>query len=223
MQPRPGGQRGSISHYELLDNIGQGGMGVVYRARDTKLDRIVALKFLRVSTLESETGRHRFIHEAQAISRLTHRHIAVIHAIEECEGEVFLVFEYLPGGTLRSRLDEQHSRSEKMPPRMAATYAYQIAEGLSHAHAHGIIHRDIKPSNLMFAGNGDLKIVDFGVSRLRGRTQITHTGAMIGTPMYMSPEQAQGKEIDERTDIFSLGVVLYEMAAGRPPFEIGRA
>ncbi|MGD0298852.1 MAG: protein kinase [Bryobacteraceae bacterium] len=218
MQPRHDPQRGSISHYDLLENVGEGGMGVVYRARDRTLDRIVALKFLHASSLDSERARERFIHEAQAISRLNHRHIAVIHAIEECDNRVFLVFEYLPGGTLRSLLDNLHSRDEKMPPQMAATYAFQIADALSHAHAVGVIHRDIKPSNLMFARDGDLKIVDFGVSRLRGRAPITEPGAVVGTPMYMSPEQAQAKEVDERSDIFSLGVVLYEMAAGHPPF-----
>ena len=218
MQPRHEGLRGSISHYDLLEKVGSGGMGVVYRAHDRKLDRIVALKFLHDSTLESPAGRERFMHEARTISRLNHRHIAVIHAIEECDGEVFLVFEYLPGGTLRSRLDELRSRGELMSAMQVATYGLQIGEALSYAHAVGIIHRDIKPGNIMFARDGDLKIVDFGMSRLRGRAQITQTGAILGTPLYMSPEQAQGKGVDERSDIFSLGVVLFEMATGHPPF-----
>jgi eukaryotic-like serine/threonine-protein kinase len=218
MTPRYEGQCGSISHYDLLEKVGQGGMGVVYRAHDRKLDRIVALKFLQGEALHSPARRERFIHEALAISSLNHRHIAVIHTIEECQGQVFLVFEYLPGGTLRSRLDDLHSRGEMMPAAQVAAYGAEIADALSHAHAHGIIHRDIKPGNIMFARDGDLKIVDFGVSRLSGRTPITQAGVMLGTPLYMSPEQAQGQAVDERSDIFSLGVVLFEMAAGHPPF-----
>jgi serine/threonine-protein kinase len=218
MLPRYQGQTGSVSHYDLLEQVGQGGMGVVYRARDRKLDRIVALKFLAGSAVDSAAGRARFTHEALAISRLSHRHIAVIHAIEESDGQLFLVFEYLPGGTLRSRLDQLRSRGERMPAEQVAAYGVEIAEALSHAHTHGIIHRDIKPSNIMFALDGDPKIVDFGVSKLQGRTALTETGVLVGTPLYMSPEQAEGRPADARSDIFSLGAMLFEMAAGHPPF-----
>jgi eukaryotic-like serine/threonine-protein kinase len=217
MQPGSLEQR-SVLHYDLLEKVGQGGMGLVYRARDRKLDRIVALKFLHSSVLESPAARSRFIHEALAVSRLNHRHIAVIHAIEESDEQVFLVFEYLPGGTLRSRLSELNARGELLGPAQVALYGGQIADALAHAHATGIIHRDVKPANIMFAHNGDLKIVDFGVSRQNDQTRLTQNGASVGTPLYMSPEQALGRDIDERSDIFSLGIVLFEMASGQPPF-----
>jgi serine/threonine protein kinase len=217
MQPRSSEQR-SILHYDLLEKVGEGGMGVVYRARDRKLDRIVALKFLHSRVLESPAARSRFIHEALAVSRLNHRHIAVIHAIEESDEQVFLVFEYLPGGTLGSRLSELNARGELLRPEQVAVYGGQIADALAHAHAAGIIHRDVKPANMMFAQNGDLKIVDFGVSRHNDQTRLTQNGARVGTPLYMSPEQALGRYIDERSDIFSLGIVLFEMASGQPPF-----
>lgn len=211
-------ERRSILHYDLLEKVGQGGMGVVYRAHDRKLDRTVALKFLHDSVLDSPSIRKRFIQEALAVSRLTHRHIAVIHAIEEFEGQVFLVFEYLPGGTLRSRLADLQSRSEVMRPEQVAAYGIQIADALSYAHAAGIIHRDVKPGNIMFASNEDLKLVDFGVASRHDLERLTESGARVGTPLYMSPEQALGREVDERSDIFSVGIVLFEMASGRPPF-----
>lgn len=211
-------ERRSISHYDLLQKVGQGGMGAVYKAQDRKLDRIVALKFLHTDGLESETGKSRFLQEARAISRLSHRHIAVIHAIEECDQEIFLVFEYLSGGSLRTLLAARRAQGSRLRPEQVATYGLQMAEALAHAHARGIIHRDVKPANVMFGSDGDLKLVDFGLSKLRGAESLTESGYRIGTPLYMSPEQARGKEMDERSDIFSLGVVLYEMAAGQPPF-----
>lgn len=213
----------SISHYDLLEKVGDGGMGTVYRAHDRKLDRIVALKFLHDDLLESGPGKTRFLREARAVSRLNHRHIAVIHAIEECDGEVFLVFEYLTGGTLRSRLESIRASTSHFAPRQAADYGLQIADALAHAHASGIIHRDVKPGNIMFAEDGAIKLVDFGLSKLRASENETKTGAVLGTPLYMSPEQAQGKEIDERSDIFSLGVVLYQMVVGEVPFAADRA
>jgi serine/threonine-protein kinase len=211
-------ERRSISHYDLLEKVGQGGTGVVYRANHQTLDRTVALEFLRDSALESEVGRGRFIQEARSISRLTDRHIADIHGIKEAEGEIFLVFEYLPGGTLKSRLEALNLRDERMRPEQVAEYGEQLAEALACAHTNGIIHRDVKPANIMFARDGDLKIVDFGWSKLRGREDIAGPGVVQGTPLHVSPQQACGKRIDERSDILSLGMVLYEMASGRPPF-----
>jgi eukaryotic-like serine/threonine-protein kinase len=220
-QPQP--ERRSISHYELIEKVGEGGMGVVYRANDLTLDRIVALKFLRSSALQSPDHRSRLVQEARAVSRLSHRHIAVIHAIEEHEGDTFLVFEYLPGGTLRSVLESAPAREHGLDARQAAAYGAQIADGLAHAHANGIIHRDIKPGNIMFARDGGLKVVDFGISRMADAATQTETGTVQGTPPYMSPEQAAGKPVDARSDIFSLGLVLYEMVAGRPAFAAGSA
>jgi tetratricopeptide (TPR) repeat protein/tRNA A-37 threonylcarbamoyl transferase component Bud32 len=217
MPPQERTELRSISHYDLLEEVGRGGMGVVYKARDRKLDRTVALKFLKTDYIASSREKTRFIREARAISRLNHRHIAVIHGIEEAEGKIFLVFEYLPGGTLRSRLAAL-PEGLRLPPPQITSYGLQMAEALGHAHANGVIHRDVKPGNVMFNDDGDLKLVDFGLSKLAGGVRLTNSGARMGTPLYMSPEQAEGGEIDERSDIFSLGVVIYEMAAGRPPF-----
>ncbi len=215
--------RGSVSHYDLLERVGAGGMGVVYRARDRLLDRIVALKFLHPDLLESGGAKQRFLQEARVVSQLNHRNIAIIHAIEESEDDVFLVFEYLPGGTLRSRVQNLAGEALRLGPELAATYGLQLAEALAHAHAQGIIHRDVKPANALFAANGQLKLTDFGLAKLRGGNTITQTGARLGTPAYMSPEQVEGREIDERSDIFSLGAVLYELISGRPPFPADRA
>jgi len=195
---------------------------VVYRAHDRTLDRTVALKFLHEKFLESLSGKARFLQEARAVSRLSHPHIAIIYSIEESNGEIFLVFEYLPGGALRSLLGSLKADGKRLSAEQAATCGLQIAEGLAHAHASGIIHRDVKPGNVMFARDGSLKLVDFGLSKLHGSDTLTMSGRVIGTPQYMSPEQAQGNEIDERSDIFSLGVVLYEMVAGQPPFSADR-
>ena len=223
MSAHPGPTHRSIAHYDLLERVGEGGMGTVYRAHDRTLDRTVALKFLHDKFLESVSGKARFLQEARALSRLSHPHIAIIHSIEECDGETFLVFEYLPGGALRSLLGSMKADGKRLCAEQAATYALQIAEGLAHAHASGIIHRDVKPGNVMFARDGSLKLVDFGLSKLHGTDTSTMSGRVMGTPQYMSPEQAQGKEIDERSDIFSLGVVLYEMVAGQPPFTADRS
>jgi serine/threonine-protein kinase len=203
-------ERRSISHYDdLLEKVG---------ANHQTLDRTVALKFLRDSALESEVGRARFFQEARSISRLTHRHIAVIHGIKQAEGEIFLVFEYLPGGTLKSRLEALNLRDGRMRPEQVAEYGEQLAEALAYAHTSGIIHRDVKPANIMFARDGDLKIVDFGWPKLRGREDIAGPGVVQGTPLHTSPKQACGERTDERSDILWLGMVLYEMASGRPPF-----
>lgn len=211
-----------VSHYELLERVGVGGMGAVYRARDVRLDRIVALKFLHPGLLDSEAAKQRFLQEARAISHLNHPNIAIIHAIEEHEDDIFLVFEYLPGGTLRSRIETLGSQSRRLSPELAATYGLQLAEALAHAHAQGIIHRDVKPANALFASSGQLKLTDFGLAKFLGSATLTQAGAPIGTPAYMSPEQVEGKEIDERSDIFSLGVVLYELVSGRLPFDANK-
>lgn len=204
-----------ISHYEILEKLGEGGMGVVYKARDTKLSRTVALKFLPSHIAPSDIERKRFIHEAQSASSLDHTNICTVHEIDETpDGQLFIVMSYYEGETLKSRIERGSLLIED-----AIDITIQIAQGLSKAHAHGIVHRDIKPGNIMLTGDGVVKVVDFGLAKLSGQTMLTKTGSTIGTAAYMSPEQAQGDTIDHRTDVWSLGVVLYEMLTGRKPFK----
>jgi serine/threonine protein kinase len=208
----------TVSHYEILEKIGEGGMGVVYKARDTKLDRIVALKFLPGPMLSSPDEAERFEQEARAISALADPYIATIHDIDEADGERFLVLEYLPGGTLKETVRGLNAAGERLPIADVVSYGIQIAEGLAHAHRRGIIHRDIKTDNIMRTEGGHLKITDFGLAKLRGGVDLTKAGSTIGTASYMSPEQVQTQPVDARSDLFSLGVVLYELLTGHLPF-----
>jgi serine/threonine-protein kinase len=203
----------TVSHYQILEKLGEGGMGVVFKARDTRLDRLVALKFLPSRLVASEAQVARFEQEARALAALSHSHIATIHDVGEVEGERFLVFEYLAGGTLKSRI-----QGGPLPISDVTSYGIQLAEALGHAHQHGIVHRDVKSENVMFTADGILKLTDFGLAKLAGSAELTQTGFTVGTAAYMSPEQAQGLGADHRSDIFSLGVVLFEMAAGELPF-----
>lgn len=207
----------TISHYEVYETLGVGGMGVVYRARDLNLGRQVALKFLASHLAESPAARTRFLREARAISALNHPHIATIYEVSESSGEPFLALEYLPGGTLRSKLAAIRAAGRQLPIPDAIVFGLETAEGLAHAHRHGILHRDVKPGNLMFDGEGRLKITDFGLSKFIAGPDVTQGGALVGTQIYMSPEQARCADLDGRSDIYSLGVVLYEMIAGQPP------
>ncbi len=209
----------TISHYEIIAPLGAGGMGVVYRARDIHLDREVALKFLAPNLAESSTARSRFLREAKVLSSLNHPHIATIFEAGECDGQLFLALELLPGGTLGERLADLRSAGKLLPLKEALQLAADILDGLAHAHRNGILHRDIKPANLMFSSEGALKITDFGLSKFTSSPDLTSPGGVLGTAMYMSPEQAMGEEIDHRADLFSAGVVLYEMLAGQPPFQ----
>jgi serine/threonine protein kinase/tetratricopeptide (TPR) repeat protein len=204
----------SISHYRILEKLGEGGMGAVYKAEDTKLKRMVALKFLPPELTRSEAWKERFIREAQAAAALDHPNICTTHEVDEVEGRIFIAMAYIDGYTL-------HETIEMGPLNVddALGIAIQAAEGLQEAHEKGIIHRDIKLSNIMITGKGQAKITDFGLAKLMGQTSITETGAMMGTVEYMSPEQARGEPVDHRTDIWSLGVVLYEMLTGRKPFD----
>jgi len=203
----------TISHYRIVDKLGEGGMGVVYRAEDTRLGRDVALKFLPPS-ISDETSRKRFINEARTASSLDHPNICSIHEIDETgDGRAFIVMPCYDGETLKRRI-ERGPVSEID----AVSIALQVASGLSKAHEKGIVHRDIKPGNIFITVDGLVKIVDFGLARLSGRTRLTRTGATPGTVSYMSPEQLTGGVADERTDIWSLGAVMYEMIAGRAPF-----
>ncbi len=209
----------TVSHYEILGKIGEGGMGVVYKARDVRLGRLVALKFLPASMAESEASAGRFEDEARAISALNHPNIATIFELDIEGAERFLALEFLPGGTLNSLLKRKKTSGELLPFDKILEYAWQIAEGLAHAHAHGIIHRDIKADNVMLTAEGSLKITDFGLAKLRDSAGRTGTGNIVGTAAYMSPEQAYGTEVDHRTDIFSYGVLLHQLTTLELPFQ----
>ena len=203
-----------ISHYTILEKLGEGGMGVVYLAEDTRLGREVAIKFLPSEASSTDENRQRFEQEARAAARLNHPNICTIHHFGEHEGRPFLVMEYIEGSTLRERLQER-----TLPVTEALEYATQILEALIKAHDAGIIHRDIKPGNIMVNADGHIKVMDFGLAKLKGSAgEITKTGSTVGTMAYMSPEQIQGKEVDHRADIFAFGVVLFEMLAGVRPF-----
>jgi len=204
----------TISHYRILEQLGMGGMGVVYRAEDLKLDRIVALKFLAPEFVRDSDSKARFVHEAKAASALDHPNICTIHGIEETDdGRLFIAMACYEGETLTDLIGRGPLETEE-----AVAIAVQVAQGLTKAHSLGIVHRDIKPANVFLTEDGLVKLLDFGIAKLAGQTQITKTGAAIGTMHYMSPEQLQGEEVDRRTDLWSLGVMLYEMLSGKLPF-----
>ncbi len=207
----------TVSHYKILEKIGEGGMGVVYKAQDLKLKRVVALKFLAAEKLGSESDRTRFLHEAQAAAALDHPSICTVHEVVEADDHAFIVMAYIRGNSL-----EEIIRSGPLELGTAVDYAVQIAEGLQAAHAQNIIHRDIKSANVMVTNVGGARITDFGLARLPDRTRVTREESTVGTVSYMSPEQLQGREVDKQTDIWSLGVVLYEMIVGRLPFRGGQ-
>lgn len=201
----------SISHYRILEKLGEGGMGVVYKAEDTKLKRTVALKFLPHGLNANEAERARLMQEAQAASALNHPNICTIHDIAEEEGQQFIVMEYVDGMTLREMIPVQKLQT-------AIDYAIQIGEALQEAHSNGIVHRDIKTDNIMVNSKNQIKVMDFGLAKLKGSLKLTKTSSTVGTLAYMAPEQIQGGEVDARSDIFSFGVVLYEMLTGHRPF-----
>jgi len=203
----------TISHYKILDKLGEGGMGIVYKAHDTRLDRDVALKCLPPHVSASGEEKARFIQEAKAASAMNHPNVCTIHDIQEHEKQLFIVMEYVQGQTLRSRID-----SGTLSHKAAVEIGIQVADGLAAAHEKGIVHRDVKPENIMVRKDGIAQIMDFGLAKLRGVTRLTKEGSTVGTAGYMSPEQIQGEEADHRSDIFSLGVLLYEMFAGELPF-----
>jgi serine/threonine protein kinase len=202
-----------FSNYKIHELLGKGGMGDVYKADDLKLGRPVALKFLPSGSVTSEDDRARFVNEAQAAAALNHPSICIIHGIDEVEGRIFIAMEYVEGRTLKEIIDSGPIESDK-----ALDIAIQVAEGLRDAHAKGIIHRDIKSSNIMITPRGYTKIMDFGIAKILGTKTVTTKGQTPGTVAYMSPEQVQGDGVDGRTDIWSLGVLLYEMLTGILPF-----
>jgi eukaryotic-like serine/threonine-protein kinase len=203
----------TISHYQIEEKLGEGGMGIVYKAHDTKLDRTVALKFIAPRALRSEEERKRIVREARAAASLNHPNIATVYEIDETDDHTFIAMEYIEGEALDAKI-----AAGTLSVSDAVDIAAQIAEGLQAAHEKGIIHRDIKSSNVIVSEKGKAKLVDFGLVKMREVSLVTKEGTTLGTVPYMSPEQAQGEEVDHRTDIWSLGVVLYEMLAGKRPF-----
>jgi len=203
----------TIGHFRILAKLGEGGMGIVYKAEDQKLKREVALKFLPVHLTATEEERARFVQEAQSAATLNHPNVCTIYGIEEHEGQQFIEMEYVDGVTLREKFEGKQLKGEE-----GVDFAIQIGEALSEAHSKGIVHRDVKAENIMVNAKNQVKVMDFGLAKLRGSLRLTKTSSTIGTLAYMAPEQIQGEEVDARSDIFSFGVVLYEMFTGRMPF-----
>jgi len=203
-----------IHHYKILEKLGEGGMGVVYKAQDTKLDRIVALKFLPTHSLGNDDDRKRFETEAKAAAALNHPNIATVYEINDHEGDTFIAMEFVDGDTLEDKIKKAPLKIKE-----AMKIAKQVSDGLAAAHEKGITHRDIKGSNVMVTAKGVVKIMDFGLAKMSSATIVTKAGMTLGTVGYMSPEQSKGEEVDHRTDIWSLGVVFYEMIAGVRPFK----
>jgi len=205
-----------LGRYEILEELGQGAMGVVYKARDPLIDRIVAIKTINLGLAldEKEEYEGRFYQEAKAAGRLSHPNIVTIYDVGKSGDVAYIAMEFLQGRELRDVLNDHGL----LPVDQVLDIAYQVAQGLAYAHEHEIVHRDVKPSNIMVVRDGLVKVTDFGIARMASSAVHTQTGMVLGSPKYMSPEQVMGKAIDQRSDIFSLGVMLYEMLTGQAPF-----
>ena len=220
-----GGARGlTVGHlvadrYEVVEELGRGGMGRVYRARDREILEDVALKVLNPEIADNETAMERFRNELKAARRISHRNVCRVYDLSRDGRTYFLSMEYIPGEDLKRVI----KRNGRLPLAEAAFFGRQVADGLAEAHRAGIVHRDLKPQNIMIDPEGRARILDFGIARLAQSAGLTHTGTLIGTPHYMSPEQADGLPADARTDIYALGAILYEMLTGAPPFEADTA
>ena len=208
----------NVLHYRITEELGRGGMGIVYKAQDTKLERQVAIKFLPPHIAQSESDKLRFLQEAKAAAALNHPNILHVHEINEYESNLFLVMEFIEGKTLKAAIADQQS-GKGVGMEKAIHWVVQTAEGLKAAHDRGIIHRDIKPENIMLTNDNRVKIMDFGLAKLKSGSGLTKAGMSLGTLGYMSPEQAQGEGVDQRSDIWSLGIVFYELLTGELPFK----
>jgi serine/threonine protein kinase len=209
------GDPGMVGRYRIVRLIGSGAMGTVHEALDTVMNRPVAIKALRLELTQDPKFVSRFRAEANSLARLNHPNIATLYDSLEEGPNLYLIMELVRGQTLDGILDQ---RERPLGVRESLAVVAQAADGLSYAHERGVIHRDIKPSNLMVSSDGRIKIMDFGISRVRGTSRLTRTGTVVGTPLYMSPEQCKGGEGDERSDMYSLAIVLSEMLCGEPPF-----
>ena len=218
--PAKPGQLGTLAHYEILELVGRGGMGVVFKAFDRTLHRVVAVKVMAPELAVNGTARERFRREAQAAAAISHEHIVTIHAVDEVKGLPYLVMQYVHGESLQQKLN----REGPLPCMTILRLGMQTADGLAAAHAQGLIHRDIKPANILLENGVErVKITDFGLARAVDDASLTQSGVIAGTPQFMSPEQALGERQDHRTDLFSLGSVLYALCTGRPPFRADTA
>ncbi len=214
----------TFGHYRVIEKIGEGGMGVVYRAHDESLDRDIALKVLPASNFQDPAARARLLREARIASQLNHPHICTIHEVGEAEGQVYIAMEFVEGQPLSARL-----AAGPLPNEQVLRYGIQLAEALGQAHGRGVLHRDFKSPNVIITKEGRAKVLDFGLAKrltgeelgeaTRSLASLTSPGILTGTLAYMAPEQLAGQPADARSDIWSLGVVLYEMAAGKPPFQ----
>ncbi|HMC13235.1 MAG TPA: serine/threonine-protein kinase [Gallionellaceae bacterium] len=205
-----------LGRYEIIGELGQGAMGIVYKAKDPLIDRVVAIKTINLNQAmdEREEYEARFYQEARAAGRLSHHNIVTIYDVGKSGDVAYIAMEFLEGRELRDVLNEK----SVLPLGQVLDIVAQVAQGLAYAHEHGIVHRDVKPSNIMIQKEGHVKITDFGIARMASAAVRTQTGMVLGSPKYMSPEQVMGKLTDQRSDIFSLGTMLYEMLTGRPPF-----
>jgi serine/threonine-protein kinase len=216
--PREAGHLGRLGHYEVLEVIGSGGFGIVLKAFDEVLHRVVAIKVMTPQLAAVASARKRFSREARAAAAVTHEHVVTIHAVEEANDPPYLVMQYVAGISLQERID----RTGPMQVKEILRIGMQAAQGLAAAHAQGLIHRDIKPANILLENGVErVKLTDFGLARMADDASVSQSGVIAGTPLYMAPEQARGEELDARADLFSLGSVLYAMCTGHPPFRAG--